>query len=161
TLLLFFLGNVEKELANADAVARQIALEAADVVKAFLPDVFCDELGRQLLLLQEIAVHPHDEGLLIVAAIENADAAALRQVFHAAPQVIGAEVLAGRRLKGKNLTALRVDAGHDMLDRAVLPGRIHRLKDQQYRPTILSIKPILQLGEQRDPRRERFLRSRF
>ena len=50
-LLLLFVGDMEKELADGDAVARQVALEAADILKTFLLDIFCDQVGRQLLLL--------------------------------------------------------------------------------------------------------------
>ena len=50
-------------------------------------------------------------------------------------------------LKRMHLAALRIDAGHHVLDRAVLAGRIHRLEDQQHRPAILRVELLLQLGE--------------
>src|SRR5439155_24970414 len=111
TLLLRLVGDMEKKLANRHAVAREIALEAADILKTLFPNVFCDQIRRQLLLFQKFPMHPHHQRLLIVAAIKNTDAAALGQTFHATPEVIVVEVFAGRRLERKNLAALRVDAG--------------------------------------------------
>jgi hypothetical protein len=49
SFFLFFVGDMQKELANDNAVACQVALEAADVLKTFLPDVFRYQLGRQFL----------------------------------------------------------------------------------------------------------------
>jgi len=57
------------------------------------------------------------------------------------------ELLGGRRFEGIHLAALRVHAGHHVLDGAILAGGIHGLKNQQQRPFILRIEPPLQLGE--------------
>ena len=131
----------------------EVALEGADVLEALVPDLLGDQLRRQLLLGEELRVHAHDQRLLVVAAVEDADAAALGQALHAAPEVVVVEILAGRRLEGVDLAALRVDAGHDVLDRAVLAGRVHRLEDQQHRPAVLRVEHVLQLGERLDARR--------
>jgi hypothetical protein len=48
-------------------------------------DICGDQIGRQLLLLSKFPMHPHHQGLLVVAAIENTDAAAFRQALHATP----------------------------------------------------------------------------
>src|SRR5258708_7025202 len=106
-------------------------------------------------------MHPHHEGLLIVAAIEDADAAAFRETFHAPPEIIVVEVFAGGRLEGKDLATLRVDTGHDVLDRAVLPGGVHRLEDQQHRPAVLRVKHVLKLGQQIDAHGKRLLGARL
>ena len=45
-----------------------------------------------------------------------------------------------------DVAALRIDAGHHVLDGAVLAGGIHRLEDQQHRPAILRVEPLLQAG---------------
>ena len=117
--------------------------------------------GRQLLLREELRVHADDERLLVVAAIEDPDAAALRQALHAAPQVVVVEVLAARRLEREDLAALRVHARHHVLDRAVLAGRVHRLEDQQHRPAVLRVELVLEFREHIDAQRERFLRLRL
>src|SRR5262249_7823266 len=150
TLLLLLFGDVQKELENCHAIARQVSLEAADVLKAFLPDVFCDERRRQPLVRQNFRMHPRHEGFLVIAAIENADATALWQTLQATPEIIVVEFFAGRRLERKNLTALRVNAGHDMLDHTVFSGGVHSLKHKQYRPTFLCIKPVLKLCHESD-----------
>ena len=46
-----------------------------------------------------------------------------------------------------HLAALRIDAGHHVLDGAVLAGRVHRLEDRQHRPAILRVERLLQFGE--------------
>ena len=76
------------------AVAREVALEVADVLVALLPDVLADERRRQLLAFQKLGVHPHDQHFLVVAAVEDADAAALGQVLRAPPHVVVVELLA-------------------------------------------------------------------
>src|ERR1700689_1784280 len=48
-----------------------------------------------------------------------------------------------------------------MLDRAILPRRVHPLKNQQQRPAILRIQPLLHLTRRRAALREQFLRVRF
>src|SRR5262245_63782546 len=99
---------MQKELENHHAIARQISLEAANVLKAFLPDVFCDERRRQPLVRQNFRMHPHHEGFFVIAAVENADATALGQTLQATPEIIVVEFFTCRRLERKNLTALRI-----------------------------------------------------
>ena len=67
----------------------------------------------------------------------------------------------GRGLfEGVYLAALRIDAGHHVLDRAVFAGRIHRLQNQQHRPRIGRKQYLLGFGELRDViRQERFERA--
>ena len=43
------------------------------------------------------------------------------------------ELFSGRYLEALHLTALRVNAGHDVFDGAVFAGRIERLKQDQDR----------------------------
>src|SRR5688572_21079856 len=56
------------------------------------------------------------------------------------------ELFRRRRLERVHVATLRVDAGHHVLDRAVLAGGVHRLEDQQHRPAILRVEPFLQAG---------------
>ena len=60
-----------------------------------------------------------------------------------------------------NLAALRINARHDVLDGAVLPGRIHRLENEQDRPFILGIELVLQFGQGEHAGGKRFLRPRL
>ena len=60
------------------------------------------------------------------------------------------EFFAGGRLERNDLAALRIDAGHDVLDGAVFSRRVHRLKNQQHGPAVLGIEHVLQLGENFD-----------
>ena len=86
------------------------------------------ELWRQFLPLEYLRMHAHDQHLFVIRAVEDADASALRQAFDVAPHEIVVEFLARRLLEREDLAALRIYAGHDVFDRAVLAGRIHRLK---------------------------------
>ena len=100
---------------------------------------------RHLLLGQDFRMHPHHQAFLVIGAVEDADAAALRQRDHAAPQEIVIEFERRRLLERMHLAALRVDAVEDALDRAVLAGRIHALKDQQQRPAVLGVELFLKI----------------
>ena len=60
--LLFLLRNVEEELAHNRAVAREVTLEAADVLKALIPDVLCDALLGQFLSGEQLGMHAHRRG---------------------------------------------------------------------------------------------------
>src|SRR4029453_8506587 len=125
------------------------------------PDGLVAELRRELLLLEELGVHSHDEDLLVVRTVEDPDAAALGKELHAAPQVVVVEILRGRRLEGVHLAALRIDSGHHVLDRAILAGGVHRLKGEEDGPAVLRVEPVLELGERLDPDRQRLLRPRL
>ena len=50
-------------------------------------------------------------------------------------------------LEAEDLATLRVDAGHDVLDGAVLAGGVHGLEDHQQRVAVLGVEPGLELGE--------------
>src|SRR5262249_28159129 len=158
---LLLLRDVEEELADDDAVPREVALEVADVPEALLPDVLRDDLRWQLLLRQEFRMHADDEGLLVVAAVEDADAPALRKALHAPPEVIVVEVLGRRRLERDDIAALRIDPGHDVLDRPVLASSVHGLEDEQHGPAVLRVEHVLELSQRLDAQREHLLRARL
>jgi len=138
---------IAKELPHDRAVAGEVAFKGADVLKAFRPDAFGHEWRGQFLSGEKLRVHPHHERLFVVAAVEDADAPALRELLHAAPEIVVIQVFIGRCLEGRHLAALRIHARHHMLDRPVFPRGIHGLKDEQHRPAILRVEDILQLGE--------------
>ena len=90
---------------------------------------------------------PDDQDFLVVGAVEDADVAALGQLLLVAPQVVVVEVGAGRDLEAADLDALRVDAAHDVADRAVLAGRVHRLEDHHHAVGVLGGQAHLVLGQ--------------
>ena len=53
-------------------------------------------------------------------------------------------------LEAEHLAALRIDAGHHVLDGAILSGRIHRLKDQQDGIAVGCVEKLLLRTELRD-----------
>ena len=89
----------------------------------------------------------HDEHLLVVGAVEDADAAALGQAPDVAPHEVVVEVLRRGLLEREHLAALRIHARHHVLDRAVLAGGVHRLEDEQQRPAVLGVEHLLLLRE--------------
>jgi hypothetical protein len=52
-----------------------------------------------------------------------------------------------RLLEAEDLTALRVDPRHHMLDDAVLAGGVHCLKDQQQRVAVVRVQHVLPLRQ--------------
>ena len=56
------------------------------------------------------------------------------------------------------MASLRIDARHDVLDRAVFAGRVHRLEDEQQGPAVLCIEHVLLFGEPRGAGLEEFRR---
>ena len=71
----------------------------------------------------------HDENFFVVGAIENADLAALRNALMRPPEVIVVQIFIARGLESMNVTSLRIHAGHDVLDHAILAGGVHGLED--------------------------------
>ena len=147
TLALLLPGDVEKELEHDHSIAGEMALEFADILEAFLPDVLADQLGRDFLPLQQFGMHAHDQGLLVVRAVEDADPSSLRDADRRAPEKIVREILLARRLERVHVAALRVETRHDMLDHAILAGGIHPLQHDQQRPAAVGIEALLQLAE--------------
>src|SRR4051812_12839831 len=92
-------------------------------------------------------MNAHDQGLLVVRAVEDADPSSLRDPDRRAPEKIVREILLARRLERVNVAALRVETRHDMLDDAILAGGIHSLQHDQQRPAAVAIEALLQLAE--------------
>jgi hypothetical protein len=67
------------------------------------------------------------------------------QVPEVAPHEVLVELLRRWLLERVHLTALRIDARHDVLDRALsLPARrIHRLQDERRGPAVLGVEHVL------------------
>jgi hypothetical protein len=90
---LFLLGDVQEEFADDDAVAGEIGLGVANIFEAFFPDVFGQEFVRDFLVREEFGVDAHDKDVFVVAAVEDADVAAIGKNLEAAPELIVIEFL--------------------------------------------------------------------
>jgi hypothetical protein len=98
----------------------------------------------------------HDEDLFVVGPVEDTDPAALGHAFDVAPQEVVGKLFARRLLEWEYLAALRIDARHDVLDRAVLAGCVHRLENEQQRPGVLGVEHALLFREPLGPTLEEF-----
>jgi len=78
---LFSLGDVEKELADDDAVASEVALKGVDIFVALLPDVLPDEAVGKLLRAKKRGMHADNEDFFVVRTVEDTDFAAFRNGF--------------------------------------------------------------------------------
>src|SRR6516162_4720322 len=152
---------MQKKLPDHDAVPGKVAFEAANILEALLPDSLRNKRRWNFLLCQKLRMHANHQRFLVIAPIENANVPAVRQAFHTAEEKIVVEVLRSRRLEGKDLAALGVDAGHDVLDGAILAGCVHGLKNQQHSPFVLRVQLVLQLREGLDTKSQRLFRAGF
>src|SRR5262245_5234152 len=152
--LLLLPRDVQEELAHEHGVPREVALERGDVLHALVPDRLRDAARRQALLLEELGVDAHRHHLLVVGAVEDADAPALRQRARGAPQEVVVELLGRGRLEREHLAAGRVDAREHVLDDAVLAGRVHALEEEQRGPAVLRVETLLQLAQALDAVRQ-------
>ena len=64
-----------------------------------------------------------------------------------APEEVVVEFLGRRLLEAVDLAALRIHARHDVLDRAVLAGGVHRLEDDQHRIAVVGVEQFLRVAE--------------
>src|SRR5579859_2614014 len=139
--------DIEEEFQDHDALTREIMLDRSNVLVAFAPDAFGHELCGDFLLRQLLAMHAHDQAFLVVGAVEDTDAPALRQCDHGPPHEVVVELLVRWLLEGRDLAALRINSFEHALDRGVLAGRIHALEDQKQRPAVLRIELFLEIGQ--------------
>ena len=85
-LALFCFGEVEEEFEDAGAVAVEVGFVVVDGGVAVGPDIG-DGVG-EALGAEETGVDAHDENLLVVGAIEDADLAAGGEVGLGAPEEV-------------------------------------------------------------------------
>src|SRR6267378_2087093 len=139
---------MQKKLEDYNTVARQVAFESVDIFVALVPDMFGDQLVRQLLRPQKRRMHAHDENFLVIRTVEDAYLSARRNALMSAPEILVIQFLVAERLERVDVATLQVHTGHDVLDRAVFSGGIHGLKDQQQCPAVLSIEFFLHVAKQ-------------
>ena len=84
-------------------------------------------------------MHAHHHHIFVIRTVENSDISTCRQRLHRAPEEIVIHFLAGRLLEHVHFGVERIHARHDVIDRAVLAGRVHALKNQQQRALVLRI----------------------
>src|SRR6266487_3292986 len=104
-----------------------MSFEGVDVLVAMHPQARRHERRHQLLGTKNLRMHTNDEYLLVVGTVEDADAAALWQPLHRPPEVIVIEFFLRRALERIDLSALRIQTAHHVLDGAVLSCGGHSL----------------------------------
>jgi hypothetical protein len=127
---------VEEELEDGHTPQGEDPLEIVDDLVAGAPNLF----GHEVL-------YPHDEHVLVVGAVEDADAPLGRRALVVAPQEVVVGLLRRGGLERGNPAALGVDSLEDVLDRAVLPAGVHRLQDDQTSLPVLGVQTLLQVPD--------------
>ena len=96
--LLLVLRDVQEELDDGRAVVGEHALEVVDLLVAALAPLLAIQL-----------VHPHDQHVLVMAAVEDHDLALRAAPAVDAPEEVVFELLAVGRLEARHPHALRID----------------------------------------------------
>ena len=147
-LLLLVESHVEEDLEDPVAVLPEVLLEVADLPVATVEELVLvhvdGALGHGVAVLE--GVDAHDEHVLVVAAVEEADVAALGQMRHGAPEVVVGELLLGGLLEAVDVHALGVHAAHDVLDGGVLARGVHGLEQHDHALVSLGVELVLEFG---------------
>src|ERR1700694_877545 len=105
------------ELQNNHVILSQQALKVVNGCVAATPGFFWHHV-----------MHAHDQHLLIVRAIENAnDTSAWSDPMHT-PEEVMVQFPRGRDFKRTHLASLRIDSGEDLVNRISLATGIHPLQ---------------------------------
>ena len=91
-----------------------------------------------------------DEHLLVVGAIEDADAASFGELAVGAPEEVVLELFGAGLLEAVDVAAFGVDAAHDVADGAVFAGGVHALEDEKEGVAVGAVEKLLliaQLGD--------------
>ena len=158
-LALFCFGEVEEEFEDAGAVAVEVGFVVVDGGVAVGPDIG-DGVG-EALGAEETGVDAHDENLLVVGAIEDADLAAGGEVGLGAPEEVVGKFLGGGLFEAGDVAALRVNAGHDVADGAVFASGVHGLEDEENGVATGGVVQALQVAERIDLGLEEFFVGPF
>jgi hypothetical protein len=102
-------------------------------------------------------MHPDDQHLLVIGSVEDPDPPALREISGRAPKKVVLQFRRARMLETEYLAALRIDAGHYMLNSAVLASRVHGLKNQQDGMMVGCVEKLLLCAQACDMVRQQFL----
>ena len=149
---------MQEKFDDARAIAIQVLFQIHNRTETLLPNpVPFQQFLREVFGAQNFRMHPHHQHLLVVRAVENADAPALGQATCRAPEKIVLQFRGAGMLEAEDLATLRIDAGHDVLDGAVLAGGVHGLKNQQDGVAVAGIKQALERAQFLDVAGEDFL----
>jgi len=92
-------------------------------------------------------VNPHDEHVLVVAAVENHDLTPPRDLLVDAPQVVAGQLRRRRRLERYDADPLGIHPLEDAADDAVLARGVHALEDDEQAVAPLGVEHLLQLHQ--------------
>ncbi len=92
-------------------------------------------------------MHLHDQHFLVVAAVEDRDAAALRQQQRSTPHKVMFQLVLAGSLERMHLDANGVHPRKNALQSPVLARRIHRLKNHQQPIAVVGVHHALQVVE--------------
>ena len=134
--LLLVLGDVQQDLDDRGALVGEHLLERADVVEALPPPLLGDE-----------TVHAHHDDVLVVAPVEHADLAALRDVGVDAPEVVAGQLALGGRLERRHPQARGVHAAEDVPHGAALAGGVDALQHDEQSLALARPEDVLQPGQ--------------
>ena len=118
SLFLFLVADVEEDFEGGGTFIREHSLKFVAVTEPLAPNGFGLEFANA-----------NGEDVLVVAAVEDADAAIGGGVLMDSPEVVSAQLFFAGLPEGCDLDALRVEATEDVPYRAILAGGVHSLED--------------------------------
>src|ERR1700690_435867 len=123
-------------------------LQVYDGAIPLLPNILLvAQFLRKTLVAENLWVHANNEDFFIVGTIEDADPASFGKPTRRAPEKIMLQFFSARLFETENLTALRIDPGHNVPDGAVLACRVHRLKNNEQCVAIGRVVKLLQRAQ--------------
>src|SRR5664279_1296113 len=123
---------MQEKLDDPGSIMVQMPFQIGNRPVALLPEVLClQRLARQPFAAKNLRLYTHDQHLFVVGAVEDADLSPFGQAAGGPPEEIMLQFLGTWMLEAEHLTALRIYAGHHVLDGAVLARRVHGLENQQ------------------------------
>ena len=157
-LPLFVARDVQEELEDDRAVRVEMTLEGVEVFVAPRPERLVARPVGKLRHREQFGPDPHDQHVLVVGSVEDRDATAFGRALHASPEERVVEFLGARLLERDDVAALRIDAGEQVLDQAVLAGGVHALQHDEDRAGVVGPEQLLGFRERLDVAGEERLR---
>src|SRR5271154_2906534 len=101
----------------------EVRLQVEDRSIAILPNRgFEQQRIRKAFVAEDLRMHAGDQHLLVVGSVEDADAPPFRKITRDTPQKIMEQLGSAGMLEAEHLASLRIDPGHHMPDRTILPA---------------------------------------
>ena len=145
-LLLLFFREMQEDLHDSSPAPVEMVLEPVDVLEPLFPPLPRRSACRRhpgFFATGRPGVHPDHQYLFVVGTVEDPDAAPFGQCLRRTPEEVVLELVRRGALEGDDLTTLRIDPGHDVLDRPVLSRSVHALDDEQQGVRIAGPQPLL------------------